>query len=136
MSLTDDWNAGKLKSGKSFFIKFKNGEIEIAKLQHNDTFEYYDLFGTCTVLASGFDKIEVLAPCDYEELYRLKEELKSKDQTAAKAVEIAQLASNENLELRQLLSECKEYLSDVEEYKVKNADEAYLLLTRINEVMK
>lgn len=34
--------------------------------------------------------------------------------------------------LRNLLKECKEYLSDVDEYRTKMADEAYLLLTNIN----
>lgn len=38
----------------------------------------------------------------------------------------------ENKQLRGLLEECTEYLSDVDEYRTKNADEAYLLLTRIN----
>lgn len=38
--------------------------------------------------------------------------------------------------LRQLLMECKEYLSDVDTYFTKNADEATLLLTRIKEVLK
>lgn len=41
-----------------------------------------------------------------------------------------------NKQLRQLLKECKEYLSDVDTYFTKNADEATLLLTRIKEVLK
>lgn len=45
-------------------------------------------------------------------------------------------ATEKNKQLRQLLKECKEYLSDVDTYFTKNADEATLLLTRIKEVLK
>lgn len=38
--------------------------------------------------------------------------------------------------LRELLKECKEYLSEIDTYFTKNADEATLLLTRIKEVLK
>lgn len=38
--------------------------------------------------------------------------------------------------LRALLKECKEYLSDVDTYFNKNADEAALLLTKIDEALK
>lgn len=38
--------------------------------------------------------------------------------------------------LRALLKECKEYLSDVDTYFNKNADEAALLLTKIDEVLE
>lgn len=55
---------------------------------------------------------------------------------ATKAAEIAQAASDNNEQLRELLEESKEYLSDVDTYFTKNADEAALLLTRIDEVLK
>ena len=127
MSLTDDWNAGKLKCGKSFFIKLKNGEIEIAKLQHHDTFEYYDLFGTCIILAPDFDKIEVLAPCDYDHFVELTEKAKKYDRIKingnypdkisklkSRIKHLLELQANQDKEvenLRELLKECLAHLS-------------------------
>lgn len=64
MNLTDDWKAGSLKPGH-YYCKAQNGHISVyqilkvnEKLMHNK---------------SGEIK-EVLSPCDYEEMQRLKKE--------------------------------------------------------------
>lgn len=59
MSLTDDWKAGKLQNGW-YFCQFENGEIFPALCFDND-------FDDCQLRV-----VKVLAPCDYEELERLK----------------------------------------------------------------
>lgn len=51
---------------------------------------------------------------------------------------LSDLLANQDKEverLRDLLKECKEYLSDVDTYFTKNADESYLLITRINDAI-
>lgn len=75
MSLTDDWKAERLKKEKDYFVKtLCNGKIYPAHLYDDNSFsfcgnrtEYFPVEGS---------DIEVLAPCDYEELHRLKEENK------------------------------------------------------------
>lgn len=75
MSLTDEWKAERLRKEKDYFVKTScNGKIYPAHLYDDNSFsfcgnrtEYFPVEGT---------DIEVLAPCDYEELYRLKEENK------------------------------------------------------------
>lgn len=75
MSLTDDWKAERLKKEKDYFVKtLSNGKIYPAHLYDDNSFsfcgnrtEYFPVKST---------DIEVLDPCDYEELYRLKEENK------------------------------------------------------------
>lgn len=68
MSLTDDWKAGKLKWHKSYYCQNKKGEIVVATLIGEDTLYSKELGGKL-----NFGYWEVLAPCDYEELQRLKE---------------------------------------------------------------
>lgn len=75
MSLTDDWKAERLKKEKDYFVKtLCSGKIYPAHLYDDNSFsfcgnrtEYFPVKST---------DIEVLAPCDCEELYRLKEENK------------------------------------------------------------
>lgn len=102
MSLTDDWKAGSLKPGH-YYCKAQSGEIK-----------------------------EVLSPCDYEEMQRLKKE---NDNLSA-------LITGGELEigyLRTLLKECKPYIQkEMETIKGANfcnCDWAWKtsdLLTRIN----
>ena len=71
MSLTDDWKAERLKKEKDYFVKtLCNGKIYPAHLYDDNSFSFC---GNRTVKSTD---IEVLALCDYEELYRLKEENK------------------------------------------------------------
>lgn len=56
MSLTDDWKAGKLNG--CFWCKYPDGHTEAHQLNNLRHESYMD--------------IEVLAPCDYEELQRLE----------------------------------------------------------------
>lgn len=107
MSLTDDWKARKLKAG-TYYVRLSDGRVDVAKLSK---------FNRFYAISYTFEVVEVLAPCDYEELKRVR-------------------ANNEIAHLRQLLKECKEYLSDVDTYFTKNADEATVLLTKIEEVLK
>ena len=62
MSLTNDWKAGELKNGW-YFCKFENDAIFPALCFDND-------FDDCQLRV-----VEVLAPCSYDELQRLKEKL-------------------------------------------------------------
>ena len=76
---------------------------------------------------TGYTKAELIEWCQcLEHNYNIEKE------RFEGASSIAQKEANEIVKLRWLLKECKEYLSDVDEYRTKNADEAYLLLTRIN----
>lgn len=110
MSLTEDWKAGKLTFGE-YWCKV-TGSPYIEKVMSDCMTED--------------DIIEILAPVpSYEELQQLKKE---NDDLSA-------LITGGEIEisyLRHLLKECKEYLSDVDTYCTKNADESYLLITRIN----
>lgn len=121
MSLTDDWKAGKLKCGL-YWVKFR-GKIVIAEcVVFGDVAAPFKI-ETKTDFTIKIS--EVLSPCNYEELQQLKKE---NDDLSA-------LITSGEIEisyLRHLLKECKEYLSDVDTYCTKNADESYLLLTRIN----
>lgn len=68
MNLTDDWKAERLKKEKDYFVKtLCNGKIYPAHLYDDNSFSFCGNEST---------DIEVLDPCDYEELYRLKEENK------------------------------------------------------------
>lgn len=71
-----------------------------------------------------------------QEIIRLKREVDKGDMIIGKLLNEGKAATEKNKQLRQLLKECKEYLSDVDTYFTKNADEATLLLTRIKEVLK
>lgn len=109
MSLTDDWKAGRLKQGWYFTLTI-NGEI-CPNLWFDD--EWNDFMGMVD---------EVLAPCDYDELQRLKE--------------FVNLYSHETeitKQLRQLLKDCKEFF---EEENPKDftviSERMDDLLTRIN----
>lgn len=90
MSLTDDWKAGKLKAGP-YYVKLSNGRVDVAKLSKFNRF-----YAICYT----FEVVEVIAPCSYDHFVELTEKVKGL----------------ENKQLRQLLKECKEYLSDVDTY--------------------
>lgn len=114
-SLTDDWKAGKLKAGW-YFTLTTMGEV-FPNLWFDD--EWNDFMGLVE---------EVLAPCDYDELKRLKEE----NNTLSALVTGNEL---ENEQLRNLLKECKEFLEndgfDVYSWS-KFAETEDTLLTRID----
>ena len=71
----------------------------------------------------------------YQEIIRLKREVDKGDMIIGKLLNEGKAATEKNTQLRQLLKECKEYLSDVDTYFTYIADEATLLLTRIKEVL-
>ncbi len=64
MSLTDDWKARKLKAGP-YYVRLSNGRVDVAKLSK---------FNRFYAISYTFEVVEVLAPCDYEELKRVRDE--------------------------------------------------------------
>lgn len=133
MSLTDDWKARKLKAG-AYYVRLSNGRVDVAKLSK---------FNRFYAISYTFEVVEVLAPCSYDHFVELDEKVKNLEKAFTEALQynddLSAVITGYELEvdkLRQLLKECKEYLSDVDEYFTKNADEATLLLTRITEVLK
>lgn len=122
MSLTDDWEAGKLNSGWYFCLCGKDAVLPLL---------YFDG-------EFGHDEpeiMEVLAPCDYDYI----SELQSKNK------HLLDLQANQDKEvekLRELLEECKTsvlFNSDVtrglEGKNSSNYKNLLNLLTRINEVL-
>lgn len=99
MSLTDDWKAGKLKAGP-YYVKLSNGRVDVAKLSKFNRF-----YAICYT----FEVVEVIAPCSYDHFVELTEKVKGL----------------ENKQLRQLLKECKEYLSDVDTYFTKIEEQQF-----------
>lgn len=65
MSLTDDWKAGKLKYGWYWVTNSKRGVVPDQYMPDDNW-----------LVSNGFCITEVLAPCDYEELLRLRTLLK------------------------------------------------------------
>lgn len=99
MSLTDDWKAGKLKAG-TYYVKLSNGRVDVAKLSKFNRF-----YAICYT----FEVVEVIAPCNYDHFVELTEKVKGL----------------ENKQLRQLLKERKEYLSDVDTYFTKIEEQQF-----------
>lgn len=89
---------------------------------------------------------KILSPCDYYAQRKMIEEL---EETTAKAAEIAEAASDDNKDLRQLLKECQKELKSIQNKAAYpdtnfglNADFDVLfsqctdILTKIDEVIK
>lgn len=130
--LTEDWKAGELEYGQ-YWVKNKVWEKP-----------FIDRWlPNCSWKISCKDAIEqILAPVPtYDEYKAMQEELaEHRHYCCCMENEVMRLdkakLEEENKQLRALLKECKEYLSDVDTYFNKNADEAALLLTKIDEVLK
>lgn len=67
MSLTDDWKNGKLKRPNLFYIRGRDKDVLIAKLANDNR-----LYSVDSPYFEYQENIEVLAPCDYEVLQRIK----------------------------------------------------------------
>ncbi len=133
MSLTDDWKAGKLRKNKNYFVRVAGKrKVYPARLYSDNAFSFC---GNGTrYFPYGKQEIKVLAVCNYDHFVELTEKVKKFENDDLSAVITGcELEVNK---LRELLKECKEYLSDVDEYFTKNADEATVLLTKIEEVLK
>lgn len=65
MSLTDDWNTGKLDSGW-YFVKIDNQV-------------YPDYYNNYFVQSGDVDGLQVLAPCDYDHISELEKKAKKYD---------------------------------------------------------
>lgn len=117
--LTADWKEGKLKQGW-YFTSTTKGEV-CPNLWFDD--EWNDFMGMVE---------EVLAPCDYDEYKAMQEQL-NKEGTWYTEISYKKI-KKENNQLRDLLRECKPYLS----YKINQnkhvgfTPDAANLLTRIN----
>lgn len=126
MSLTDDWKAGKLEDG-FYFIKLENGKTPVAELEtwYKPNTESGEMEEVEQAFSGYPDNIisEVVAPCDYDELQRLKKgwELYSHETVITK-------------QLLELLRECLAHLSlgEIGTSVIPIND----LVTRINEVLK
>lgn len=122
--LTEKWKAGKLPDG-NYFCKTALGCTDVFNCKDN-------CFFTFAVEDQAFYVKEVLAPCDYEELQRLKEENKSLiKEYQAKQIDLTNLF-NENEQLRQLLKECMEEFQDFNNPSYHTVEN---LFTRINAVI-
>lgn len=125
MSLTDDWKAEKLKDGW-YYTLITNDEIT-PNLWFDD--EWDDFRGNV---------VEVLAPCDYEELLRLEEE---NDTLIKRCANLQRQGAGTRIDLegekivnerlRNLLRECSRRIEDLLEWSDTKYDEAEELLTRI-----
>ena len=151
--LTEDWKAGKLDWNKFYYIKLTSGEICI-DYAHGAYFIKGKPQEITMDYTTDNDVKQILAPVpDYEEFESLRKTAngvkyvsdKCWEKTKALEGNVTMFKSlfrqylereKEIENLRALLKECEEYLSDVDTYFNKNADEAALLLTRINEVLK
>lgn len=117
--LTEEWKEGKLKQGW-YFTSTAKGEV-CPNLWFDD--EWNDFMGMVE---------EVLAPCDYDEYKAMQEQL-NKEGTWYTEISYKKI-KKENNQLRDLLRECKPYLS----YKINQnkhvgfTPTAANLLTRIN----
>lgn len=137
--LTLDWAAEKLEQDKDYYVELITDDIVIDFYgQLFDNLHYPQNLGFDNVSNNIIKRI--LAPVPTYDEYKAMQvelaELKEKvadQKTDLESARWYQTVQNEDIgKLRGLLKECKEYLSDVDEYRTKNADEAYLLLTRIN----
>ena len=103
-----------------YFVKLKDGKVTLAWWR-----EDVKIWAFC----EHENVVEVLAPCDYEELQRLKEENKSLiKEYQAKQIDLTNLF-NENEQLRQLLKECMEEFQDFNNPSYHTVEN---LFTRIN----
>lgn len=129
--LTRLWKHKKLDTTQRYWVIEDGFSKPIPRLM-NENGEFID--GTGYPIHRRKIKA-VLNICDYDELESLEDDkIKLTEYGIKQELRIASLFSK-NSNLRNLLKECKEYLSDVEEFRTKNADEAYLLITRINAVL-
>jgi hypothetical protein len=120
MSLTDDWKARKLKAGP-YYVRLSNGRVDVAKLSK---------FNRFYAISYTFEVVEVLAPCDYEELKCVRDENN----------DLSALVTSNEIEidhLCQLLKEVKEKIhNEFINQDIVSIDNFHKLLTKITEVLK
>lgn len=120
MSLTDDWKARKLKAG-AYYVRLSNGRVDVAKLSK---------FNRFYAISYTFEVVEVLAPCDYEELKRVRDENN----------DLSALVTSNEIEidhLCQLLKEVKEKIhNEFINQDIVSIDKFNKILTRITKVLK
>lgn len=108
MSLTDDWKAGKLKNGW-YFVKTVHGFIQPM---------YYLVTRVNGELVKGFAEepedrvVEALAPCNYDELQRLKEKL---DEALKSSAEFEMKAYDLERDLKSAKSHNRYYLKAIKD---------------------
>lgn len=103
MTLKKEWKNKTLDTDKMYWVLFKDCKSpEVRKLNQNC--QFIDKYG---FPISPVRIIDVLDVCDYDQFVELKEKFKQLEETAAKATEIAQAASDANEHLRRLLKESR-----------------------------
>ena len=104
-NLTEQWKNGKLEEG-FYYIKVKP---EIANYIIVDECVSRLSMGECYTYFIYYEEniLEVIAPCDYEELQRLKEENDFLDKECKKWSMAETEATMQNVKLREMLRECK-----------------------------
>lgn len=122
MSLTDDWKAERLKYNQSYFCRDDEEKITTIAMWNGR-----DLFSSELHATLNFGYWEVLAPCDYEELQRIKDERSDYIDTMAKQGEQIE-------QLLQLLKECREHIDNTP--NENSYSDKYDILDNINEVLK
>lgn len=96
--LTEDWEAGKLPAGW-YYLKLENGEIE---LQNNCIGGF--------LMSCNNRVIQILAPVPTYDEYKAMQEQLNKEGTWYTEISYKKI-KKENNQLRDLLRECKPYLS-------------------------
>lgn len=134
MSLTDDFKNKKLIPKQAYYCRV-NDEVKVLYYEPAE-FEYEGWCLSDTENRYFHDDIrEVIAPCDYEELKKVKEELNESGKESAGFEMDLYDANRWNKYLLDLLKECKEFLEN-DGYDVyswsKFAETEDTLLTRIN----
>lgn len=115
IDLTEKWKLRELERGKLYWCKVKNKGVILCYLwlQAN---KFTRLAGYVNKCIFNEDILEVLAPCDYEELQALKAE---------------------NAVFKDLIKECKEFFEEENpKYYTIMSERMDELLTKINEVLK
>ena len=112
--LTEKWKKEELEKGKLYFCRTVEGNIDVCKLDSLN-----DMCGTQGYYHMPQDEnsFEVLSPCDYEELERLKEENKNLYNMLDVLNRHLDLLLKEDNENPQLISILKEYLKILDRIK-------------------
>lgn len=105
--LTEEWYSKKLQTGSFWFVETKDGYPEPMVVDMDGDFEDYE--GNYYSPSFSKGKLKVLAPCNYTEYKAMQEQL-NKEGVWYTKISYNKLEKGNN-NLRDLLRECKPYLS-------------------------
>lgn len=137
MSLMDDWNNKKFKTGQRYFISINGNEPQPATVDMDG--DFVDMEGM--YINSITNEIKVLAPCDYDHFIELTEKVNRSGEDAARFEMALYDANREIKHLRGLLKECDNELKILRMLSLPIASKEALaecddLLTRINKELQ